>query len=516
MTVPSKNTINQGLRIRNHYHHHHRSQRYGSSTWASLECLLKVFVVVVGIIVVYNGWHAYEDGELSSSSSTLSSTSSSSSGQPLPDPQKFHSQLEEGNGSATTTTDYVVPTKYQQEPSKYHVVFSTGCSTYQDWQSYVAFYHVMKSGQEGHVTRIASGCTGTDLRDIYSIFEDEIGSMSPKHHLHLTPDYSKVHKGRAFKYFNKPFGMRHWMQYALGYPENHAQHDDSIVILLDPDQILLRPFTNDFTNSSEKYRVKEHKLKVEHGSPFAQQYGYGLQWKDKVDLNHVFNGEPTPVSNMTRKEGFDWYIGMGPPYIATAKDMWSIVSKWAEIVPRVHEDYPHLLAEMFGYNLAAAHLGLRHTIAHSFMVSDIWAGMEGWQLVTKVERKDICHNFPKSEYPHVIHYCQRYYLGKWFIGKHRLRKDFISCEAPLLAIPPADIALRYDYAILPDNNERKDLKEKGVKQEAFMVCAMIDALNAAAYYYKDQHCHRVTANYNYSYVFFDDMSLPEDNKKLAA
>ena len=32
---------------------------------------------------------------------------------------------------------------------------------------------------------------------------------------------------------------------------------------------------------------------------------------------------------------------------------------------------------MFGYNLAAAHLGLRHTVAHSFAVSDPWAGGEG-------------------------------------------------------------------------------------------------------------------------------------------
>lgn len=173
---------------------------------------------------------------------------------------------------------------------------------------------------------------------------------------------------------------------------------------------------------------------------------------------------------------------------------------------------------MFGYNLAAAHLGLRHTIAHSFMVSDMWAGMEGWDLVTAVDAKDVCHNFPKSEYPHVIHYCQRYHIGKWFIGKHRLRDDFISCRAPLLAVPPADVALRYKYALIPGTGERKDLKEKGVKQQAFMLCHMIDALNAAAKFYKDQQCtgedESLVANYNYSYVFWNDMSLPEDSLVL--
>lgn len=121
--------------------------------------------------------------------------------------------------------------------------------------------------------------------------------------------------------------MRHWMQNALGYPDNHEQHDDTIIILLDPDQIMIRPFTNDFTNSSEKWKLDGgYKLKVEHGSPFSQQYGYGIQWKRKVSMEQVFQG-PSPVTNMTDKEAFDYYMGMGPPYIATAKDVSDFVGE---------------------------------------------------------------------------------------------------------------------------------------------------------------------------------------------
>lgn len=165
---------------------------------------------------------------------------------------------------------------------------------------------------------------------------------------------------------------------------------------------------------------------------------------------------------------------------------------------------------MFGFNLAVSHLGLRHTIAHSFMVSDPWAGGEGWPLLSNVTNKDACHSVPPSVYPHVLHYCQRYYLGKWFIGKYKLRKDFISCEAPLLKIPPADIALKYQSAITPGDKERKDIKAKQVKYYAFMVCAMIDALNSAAKYYKDHHCDSRSANYNYTYTFHKDMRMPEE------
>lgn len=141
------------------------------------------------------------------------------------------------------------------------------------------------------------------------------------------------------------------MEHALGYPENHALHDDSIIILMDPDQILLRPFTNDFTNSSEIYKIKERerrKQKVEHGSPFSQQYGYNLQWLDKVNPEKIFKealNETTPISNLSRNDARDYYMAMGPPYIATARDLYQIVTVWSDIVPKVHDDYPFLLAE---------------------------------------------------------------------------------------------------------------------------------------------------------------------------
>lgn len=79
----------------------------------------------------------------------------------------------------------------------------------------------------------------------------------------------------------------------------------------------MRPFTNDFTNSSEMWRLQEgYKLKVEHGSPFSQQYGYGLQWKRKVNLEQVFQGHSS-VADMSDKEAVNYYVGMGPPYVFT-------------------------------------------------------------------------------------------------------------------------------------------------------------------------------------------------------
>jgi hypothetical protein len=164
--------------------------------------------------------------------------------------------------------------------------------------------------------------------------------------------------------------------------------------------------TNDFSQSFEVWRPTKGKVKlptkIGHGSPFAQQYGFGIQWKRKVNATYVANG-PSCVDTMDMDEAKAFYA-VGPPYIATAKDMYSLTMKWTEFAPRVHDLNPHLLAEMFAYCFAAAHLNLPHRAAHSFMVSDVWSGGEGWKLVDKMGKANVC-NPPPDLNPHVINYC---------------------------------------------------------------------------------------------------------------
>ena len=89
-------------------------------------------------------------------------------------------------------------------------------------------------------------------------------------------------------------------------------------------------------------------------------------------------------------------------------------------------------------------------------------------------------------------------------------KTIASCEAPLLAVPPPDVGLKYNYHISPGDGSRKELSERGRKYHAFMLCTLIPALNDAATHFKDHHCDKETANYKQTYTFFEDMSTPED------
>ena len=164
---------------------------------------------------------------------------------------------------------------------------------------------------------------------------------------------------------------------------------------------------------------------------------------------------------------------------------------------------------MFGYCFSAAHQGLKHQIAVSFMVSDPYAGnIEGWGLVDPLGKEKVCQQPPREELPYLLHYCQRYMLGKWFINKYRLPKDFISCEAPMLMEPPSDIGLQYDFAIGPGSVEKKPFpKPHFIVRMAFMLCHLIPALNEAADYFKRHNCPAGKANFNKTHIFHTSMEI---------
>lgn len=162
----------------------------------------------------------------------------------------------------------------------YYMVFSSSCSPQQHWESLVFFYHAYKVGQPGNVTRILSGCTDNEKTEADDFFDKYIKPMSDRFHLHHTKDFSTVKKlkgNQSYKYMNKPFGLRDWMENALGLSENREidpEVADSIVMLLDPDMVLLRPLVHDFTNEDVEWVEKDPASKVvKTGHPIAQQDG---------------------------------------------------------------------------------------------------------------------------------------------------------------------------------------------------------------------------------------------------
>lgn len=393
--------------------------------------------------------------------------------------------------------------------SRLHVVFSTDCGNFQHWQSYLLFYSALRIGQPGHVTRIASGCKDEEEVEAQRWFDDHVRPMSSRFGIHFTPHFSKVTNENGeekgdYKFFNKPFGLRHWLEHGEGVGLDEStgkmRDEDVVVILIDPDMLFLRPITSDYSNDRDvvlgtlpaKDAAKGNRyMKVEKGKPFGQTYGFGNQWRNNVDVSKIV-GEDSPALKVD-DEFARLHYPVGPPYLAVASDMHTIAVGWTDVVPHVHKQYPNLLAEMFGFCLAAAHYELPHQRLDSLMVSAVdMNGGEGWEMVDKIPAEEVCGfaahpDHSKYAVPNVVHFCQRYGTGKYFFGKRKVPHDIFTCESPLMLLPPPDSAAKYDYRINPDG-KKQELEPVRKVREAFAACSVIQAVNEASAYFKRHHC----------------------------
>jgi hypothetical protein len=410
----------------------------------------------------------------------------------------------------------------ESRTTQYHIVFSTSCSDQQHWESYVLFYHAYKVGQLGNVTRLLSGCGKKEEEEQRVFHQTHIRTLSPNFHVHFTPDFAMVRHHRVankkeyYKYMNKPFSLKHWFEHVLGYNESkpNTPHDDDVVFLVDPDMILIKPLTHDFHDDPTVELVGnpdgEHRY-VHRGHPMAQQDGYlSNQWLH-LDMEKITLVNDSSVLHVKPNEGpIHW--NSGPPYLFTAADGYQIATHWVKFAPRVHLQFPKLFAEMFGYIIATAHLGMPHTLIKSLVVSSTKSpNREGWSFVDSLPNQ-VCLHHLSVKGIFGLHYCGRYLLGKkWFWSKYRLRKDFMDCRVPLLQVPPPSIQDEREAFSPPPvhtytgnwTQEHTIVSEKQAKREAFMLCALIAKVNEAVEYYKRNTCGDA-GNYSKVYNIHDD------------
>jgi hypothetical protein len=289
---------------------------------------------------------------------------------------------------------------------RYFMVFSTSCSEFQNWQALAFFYFAKKAKQPGNVTRLTSGCNPKQASDLRRLHKERVEPLSDRFHLHITPDFG-VGTGNQ-KYWNKPKGLLDWMQNALGFPERAAEYNNDIIIMVDPDMMVLRPITHDLTNyEAEWLTFKSHQ--VHRGLPIAQVYGFGSSWLSSLKGRLVeVVGPDSPALNVSLEDASTFYPA-GPPYLATGFDMYALATHWVEFLPKVHQIFPEFMAEMHAYCVAAAHLKLPHQLAEGFMVSDVGAAhREAFGFLKRVSRKEACRaNIPADNLPLVMHFCQR-------------------------------------------------------------------------------------------------------------
>jgi len=243
-----------------------------------------------------------------------------------------------------------------------HVVISSGCSVQQFWQSETLMWSWKNLNHPGKITRIVSGCKNYEAEVLFTQTSVEEANFF------FTKDYTKMVNGKPCWFFNKPNGMREFIK--------ESGVEESVIVLLDPDMTLVKPFDNHLPSS---------KLHVTAGHPVMASYGLD----DSIFDWHICKGNDCD-REMSKEDHFEYYMG-GPPYILHRDDWLRMVDDWVSLSEKAFAKgagggasttFVHTNAEMYGFILSCAQLGLRFTIDSAIMTSNpsIGPDRERWEL----------------------------------------------------------------------------------------------------------------------------------------
>ena len=211
--------------------------------------------------------------------------------------------------ASSTGSKQVSEVDSSSSSSDIHIVFSTDCSFFQDWQSLLVFHTAVNVKQKGRITRIASGCDEKQQKELQALYSE----LYPQYWVHFTPDFKHDSKsGKKYDFYNKPYGIYHWLQHA-----DPPVPSGTIVVIIDPDMIFLRPITSQVKGNAANIFLQSFNpesdpvpIKVQRGMPVAQLYGLGAPWtNDKhKDFNRSYVcGEGSPCLDTKLHFGEDHY-----------------------------------------------------------------------------------------------------------------------------------------------------------------------------------------------------------------
>ena len=452
-----------------------------------------------------------------------------------PSPLQVTQQKQQTNLRASSTAAALIdpPPVALPPPSnnqKFHFVFTTDCKDpTQDWQAYTLFHSFLKSNQTGDITRIVTGCEKPDsvrrtsLEDSHRREIVPMGRDRPNDFgIYFAPAHPQQEEvgglRKHMKYFNRPYGIHFWMEHVLGYSVTGTtgnEHDDTIVVTLDTDMLLLRPFEMDFAQQRELWQTtatgqnpNRNNLRVKQGQPMAQHASFPSEWWAEADAS-VFQQQQQPsastaavaqgmatLRSMTRFE-IEGRYAAAPPFLVAAKDYYPLVTKWQEFTYPMYQALDEkILREPHGvYTMAAAVLQQPHQLSKTFSVQNMRdLGLDIFHETRQTTDKASCRNFPANLKPHVLQYSKRYALGDFTIGKHYVPHDFVgklpdSCSKPLFVDPPDNIAQVTNSFYDAELKQTVEIQTpKYVDNAAFLLCEIIQAFNEASMYFKRNMC----------------------------
>jgi len=214
------------------------------------------------------------------------------------------------------------------------------------------------------------------------------------------------------------------------------------------------------------------------GRPVAQQYGLGGQWVTRFNVSEIAgrNSPATKYNDLSASHHFS----VGPQLMLHVDDLSALAPLWSANMRPVMKADMDILADMWAYCIAAAHLRLHHTTLDQYMIST-WEGNEGQAFEWVDKFTDLSCLKPQHSagqlLPNFIHLASNFKAPEsqeWMFHKGHVPARILECDSPLIKESP--------------DNLWKISTKRDTKRQAWVLCHTVSILNRMLLEYKEKFC----------------------------
>lgn len=211
-----------------------------------------------------------------------------------------------------------------KKPRTYRLLVSAQCRPYQDWQSVGVWWSARKNWPAAKYTRLLSCTESAQSKYKYQYTVPSFYTSDWAKHPTTNDDYAP---------YNRPVSIKEYLETVT--PE------EEYMVIIDPDTIICKSLAD---------------IKVSKGRPVAQRYDY-LNNDNALQLladRFGIKGDLQPL---------------GMPMIIHRNDLSRLAPVWLDLTEKIRNDpeskkLAGWIAEMHSYCLAAAKVGLKHSISN--------------------------------------------------------------------------------------------------------------------------------------------------------
>eukprot|EP00884_Botryococcus_braunii_P005119 jgi/Botrbrau1/14608/Bobra.67_2s0008.1 len=268
-----------------------------------------------------------------------------------------------------------------KEPDKnsVHIVFTTECNNYFNWQSIGFVHSFYKAGQPGKLTRLVS-CSDADRAKYKDIDVDIPTHFGPSWTFHPT-------SGDIYSGINKPVVVADWLHV--------AKPQEDYIIILDADMVMREP-------------LDPVAMGVKPGWAVAAFFGYMKGVANELALRHV--KEIVPHNDTFAGPSGRRGDQVGGFTMMLREDLQRMVPYWISYTEAVRADPDAWkyagdayalkpgdkcwISEMYGYSFGAAKAGVWHHTDHEAML------YPGYLPSSPTENPNVLHYGLLYDIPH--------------------------------------------------------------------------------------------------------------------